>query len=87
MAASKPIIASFDLFGQLYDILNEAKCGLIVEPNNFDQLVEAIIKLFEDRSLSSKLGCNGYKYIKEYASKEDCVEKYIETIFCINHNN
>ncbi len=54
MAMGKGIVAS--RLGQIGDVLTEEKTGLLVEPGNAKQLVEAILRLDNSRELREKLG-------------------------------
>ncbi|MGB9763656.1 MAG: glycosyltransferase, partial [Minisyncoccia bacterium] len=69
MAARKPIIINLE--GEGSKIIEEAQCGLIIKPDNPNDLKEAILKLYNDRFLREKLGLNGYNYVNYNFNKED----------------
>jgi glycosyltransferase involved in cell wall biosynthesis len=65
MAMEKGIVAS--RLGQIGEVLEDQKTGILVEPENIDELSEGIIKLVEGGSLSRRLGKNARKaVIKNY---------------------
>ena len=75
MACNTPIIASFDLDSDLAKTIDIANAGICVEPENATALKEAILFAKEN-----KLKANGREYVIEHASKEKCVDRYVEEI-------
>lgn len=75
MACNTPIIASFDTDSELSEILERAKAGTTVEPENADALAEEII-----RYKAEKLECGSRNYVCENASSEVCTAKYVEVM-------
>ena len=87
MACNTPIIASFDRESDLAEALGEASAGYCVEPGNAISLAEAIeIEYKERESLNPKL-VNSREYALNHASKEMCVQKYIEVIQKVYREN
>lgn len=56
MSVGKPIIASN--IGQIGEVLEHGKTGLLIEPGNYDELAKGILTLLEDEDLKTKLGMN-----------------------------
>lgn len=73
MACNTPIIASFDTDSELAEIIQKANAGICVEPESAAALAQAIL----DNSLKNS---NARKYVEKYASKEACVEKYLNAL-------
>lgn len=84
MACNTPIVASFDTDSELAYILEKSGAGMCVEAENVEKLKEAIEKEYKDFILDIKRKINTREYVKKYASKEVCVNKYIEIIKNIN---
>lgn len=80
MATGTPIIASFDLGGEMEQTMREANCGFCVEAGNAEKLSDAILELYDDFECKVKMGLDARNYVEEYACKEICVKKYIEVI-------
>jgi colanic acid biosynthesis glycosyl transferase WcaI len=78
MSCARPVILGVD--GQARQIVEEAGAGLVIEPENTDQLVKAIERLAADRTLGTMLGQNGRKYIVGKFSRQRTAEKYIEVL-------
>ena len=54
MAMGKPIITSN--IGQIEEIIEHGKTGLLIEPGNYNELARTILTLMEDEHLKKKLG-------------------------------
>jgi len=80
MATATPIIASFDLGGEMERTIKEAGCGCCVQASDVKALVEAIVDLKNDPETVKTMGKNGRKYAEEQVAKEQAVQKYIEII-------
>ena len=81
MACNTPIIASFDIDSDLADVLRLSGAGKCVQPGNVEVLAEAIEEMYIDRcSIGNKTLTDIRKYIIQNASKDVCVNKYVETI-------
>lgn len=80
MATGTPIIASFDLGGEMEQIMREADCGFCAEAGNAEKLSDAILELYDDFERKVKMGLDARNYVEEYACKETCVRQYIEDI-------
>ena len=75
MACGKPVVAS-RLEG--FEILEEQNAGILVEPENPEELAKAIIKLMEDEKLREEMGKNGREYVVKNHSWEAVAERVIE---------
>lgn len=58
-----PVIFSGE--GEGANLINEASCGIVVEPENPEALADAVVKLAENESLANHLGFNGRKFVEE----------------------
>lgn len=72
MACGKPVVAS-RISG--LEILEENKAGLLVNPEDYAELAQAIIKLLREPSLRQQMGENGRKYVLENRSWQSVAEK------------
>ena len=75
MACGKPVVAS-RLEG--FEILEKQKAGILVEPENPEDLAKAIIKLLEDKKLREEMGGNGREYVVKNHSWENVAKKVAE---------
>jgi glycosyltransferase involved in cell wall biosynthesis len=78
MSCARPLILGVE--GQAKEIVEQANAGLIVEPENAEELVHAIQQLPANRDLRTHLGQNGREYIVRNFSRASTAEKYIEVL-------
>ena len=76
MAAGRPVITSLPLSGDAPRIIERYDCGLCVEPDEPDNLVKAVLKLYNDALLREKMGANGRKAAETAFSRDVCVAEY-----------
>ena len=75
MSCARPVILGVD--GQARTILEEARAGIVIEPENSDALVSAIRDLATNQGLANELGQNGREFIVRNFSRRQTAEKYI----------
>lgn len=73
MACNTSVIASFDTDSDLADVIFDAGAGICVEPENIEELKEAILKQYK----SSKENLDLRKYVENNASRERCVNRFV----------
>jgi colanic acid biosynthesis glycosyl transferase WcaI len=78
MSCARPVILGVD--GQARTILEDARGGLVIEPENSDALVSAIRYLAANREAARELGQNGREYIVCKFSRRHTAEKYIRVL-------
>ena len=76
MAAGKPWIASVNHESDANLIASDGQCGLLCNPSDPQELANAVLKLYNDRSLADHLGHNGRRYCSENFSRSRCLEQY-----------
>ena len=71
MLTGRPIVASVDLDSDCANIIREAGCGLVVEPENEKALIEAIKEIAQkDTAELNSLGRAAFEFAKTHLSKE-----------------
>ena len=80
MASGRPIIAAVGKNSEVERLLKDSCCGIRVPPGDEVALYDAILKLYEDKKLRSKLGNFGRDYVLRNYSKEIAAEKYLDLI-------
>lgn len=85
MAAGIPVVASdFPLWKQ---IVEDAKCGILVNPYDEEAIVKAVNRLLADRELAKELGDNGKRAVREKYSWEHeeniLLEAYRSILSCV----
>ncbi|MCK4532613.1 glycosyltransferase family 4 protein [bacterium] len=85
MSSARPFIAGMNFDSDAICLIKEAGCGLCVEPGNSQMLTQAIMKLYNSRSLRNELSKKGRMYAQQYFSRDICIAKYekvFKEIFC-----
>jgi len=75
MACGKPVVATRT---EDFAILAENNAGLLVNPENLQELANAIIKLLQNLELMRRMGENGRKYVAENQSWESVAKRVAE---------
>jgi colanic acid biosynthesis glycosyl transferase WcaI len=78
MSCARPVILGVD--GQARAILDEAKGGLSIEPENAEALADAVCYLAANREIAHELGRNGREHIVRNFSRRYTAEKYIRVL-------
>ena len=81
MFSKKPIIASVDFDCDSARVINEAKAGWVVEPENIDMLIDAMreASITEKSELELK-GLNGFDFAMENLSKKNNLSKIVKVL-------
>jgi len=79
MSCARPVILGVD--GQAREIMEEARAGIVIEPENATELAEAIRSLAADTERGRLLGSNGRVYIQAKCSRRRTAEDYIEVLW------
>ena len=75
MACRKPVILG--LKGEAEKIVKNNNCGITVEPENADELKNAILTYYNDKNLSEIHGNNGVNYVTKYMQKEYLLSEFL----------
>ena len=77
MACGKPVIAS-DIEG--FEILEKYNAGIILNPEDPEELSNAIIKLLQNKQLREQMGTNGRELVVGEYSWESAAKKTVEVL-------
>jgi glycosyltransferase involved in cell wall biosynthesis len=64
-------------------IIEEANCGICIEPGNYEIIYEKINYILNNKEKIKLLGSNGREYLEQNLAKEVSIAKYKETILSI----
>ena len=78
MSCARPVILGVD--GQARNILEDARAGIFVEPENSEQIARAIMRLSSSRELGELLGRNGRRHIIQHFSRAETARAYITVL-------
>lgn len=84
MASGRAVVATAAPDTELgHVVAQEAQCGLIVQPENAQAVVDAILKLTNDAKLREKLGKNGRLYAEKSLNKDQILKNFEEQLFML----
>ena len=75
MSCAKPVILGVE--GQARQVLDEARAGITIEPENAEALAEAIRRLKSDEAGCRTFGRNARAYIIDRCSREQSAKQYV----------
>ena len=78
MSCAKPVILGVD--GQARQILDEARAGITIEPENANALADAIKRLKADEAEGRTFGQNARAYIIDRCSREQSAKQYVNVL-------
>lgn len=78
MASGKPVIYSGS--GEGARLVEEAKAGIVVTPEDPVALAEAVCKLLEHPTLAEEFGRNGRRYVEQNLSWPSLVKNWLEQL-------
>ena len=84
-AMAQPIILGVE--GYAAQFLKEANAGICIEPENAEQLVQAVEYLADNPHICRSLGKSGYEYVTKYYNRDQLANKYIDMITRNIENN
>ena len=81
LLSSKPVIACVEKESDVADIIRDANCGYVVEPENVESLVLVMKQVYNmEKSELEKLGMNGRDYALLNLSKKTNLQKIVSVI-------
>lgn len=82
MSCAKPIVLGID--GVARALVEEARAGIFVEPENTDQMAEMILTLYRHPELCDQYGKQGREYVVKNFSRESLAHRYMEVLEVLN---
>lgn len=76
MAAGKPVLGVLEEGTEARIIIENSNCGICTEPGNYEEIVEIIKKLYNDRQVLNNYGINSREYLEKKLSKKVSLDKY-----------
>lgn len=76
LASGRPVLASVDENSDTCKLIHSSQAGLCVEPENPEQLADAILSLRDDPSRREKMGLDGRTWAEKYHSPQSAAEQF-----------
>ena len=78
MAMRQPIILG--VAGESAELIRESQAGLVIEPENIEQLTAAITHLADSASLRQELGENGRRYVEAHFDRSRLADQFADLL-------
>jgi colanic acid biosynthesis glycosyl transferase WcaI len=85
MSSARPVIVGAQRGSELHRIVTESDCGVVVEPENPKQTVEAILRIYQNPEEMHEMGLNGRAYAIEHFSREKILQGFERELLNINN--
>ncbi|MHB9131975.1 MAG: glycosyltransferase family 4 protein [Armatimonadota bacterium] len=81
LASGRPVIATVASGSEVAMVLDEANCGLRVDPGDAPAMTEAILRLAADRALTERMGQNARAVLESQFTLTAAVTRFTETLY------
>jgi glycosyltransferase involved in cell wall biosynthesis len=78
MACQRPVLLGAE--GEAQIVLEKAQAGIVVEPENVEAIVDAILHLKADTLRSYQMGLNGLKAVEANYSRQALAQKLVNLL-------
>jgi glycosyltransferase involved in cell wall biosynthesis len=78
MGMGRPILCAVD--GECRKIVEDAGCGVFVEPENVEQMVETILNLKQKRDVLEAMGKNGRSFVERFYNRDVLAGQYLDLL-------
>lgn len=81
LASGRPILAIAPMGCEVANLINGAKCGFVVEPEQPHLLADVVLQLMQDENMRDEMGKNGRMKLETDFSRQriiDCYESILE---------
>jgi len=85
MAMKRPVILGVE--GESREIIEAAKAGLTIEPENSKELADCVLKLVDNPELGRVLGENGHRYVASQFNRKIIARRYSDFIESVIKKN
>lgn len=83
MSAGKPVLGVLEKESEARLIVEEADCGICVEPGMYEDIDKAVEYVINNRDIIQEMGLKGRAYLERNLKKEISINKYKEEILSI----
>lgn len=76
MAVGQPILGLVPGGSEAGKLIQRAGCGIVIDPNNVDEIPKAILKLKDQADLGRRMGKRGFRFAHEKMKLENGARAY-----------
>ncbi len=78
MGMATPIVLGVD--GEAREIVEAAGGGIAIEPENANQLADAVRRLSENPDIGAEMGSRGYEYVRTHFDRRKLARRYLDVL-------
>jgi glycosyltransferase involved in cell wall biosynthesis len=82
LGAGVPVLVALD--GEAKELIEKSRGGLLVAPENPEDMAQKILQLYQDAELCRQLGENGREYVRAHYSREEIAKGFEHLILIAN---
>jgi glycosyltransferase involved in cell wall biosynthesis len=82
LGAGVPVLVALD--GEAKELIEKSRGGLLVEPENPEDMAQKILRLYQDADLCRRLGENGREYVRAHYNREEIAKRFENLILIAN---
>jgi colanic acid biosynthesis glycosyl transferase WcaI len=76
MASGRPVLASADIGSDVRRLITQCRCGICVDPQQAEQLQNALLTLYHNPDLRATMGEYGRRHAEQSYSKQVVTRQY-----------
>ena len=80
MASGRPILATVAQNTEVGRLLNQAQCGICIEPGDIKTLAKKILELYKSESLCAEMGMQGRQFVVDHFGRKAAARQYFGLI-------
>jgi len=70
MASGRPVVAGANQGSELYQVIKDSGCGIVVEPENAEKMMEAIMEIYNEPQKKEDFGRKAREYAVEHLNSK-----------------
>jgi len=83
MASAKPSIITGHFASEVKTVIENANGGYYLSEDNLTSVIDCIQKLYNDRELGRTMGLDARKYVIQYFSKDEILNRFVENLVAL----
>ncbi len=76
LASGRPLIATVDPGTEVWNLVNQTRCGVCIEPENADELAKEVIGFYRNPDAANEMGVRGREYAVANCSRMVAASQY-----------
>jgi glycosyltransferase involved in cell wall biosynthesis len=83
LGAGVPVVVALE--GEAKKLVETSQSGLLVKPENPEDMAQQILRLYQDSELCKRLGNNGQMFVHAHYNRKEIAEKFERLMLAVNY--